>query len=459
MVSVKRRIYTLTGLPPEVVAVAFAKCSRSPEQFDKIAQELNEDKSRKFHEKWIVGYGHSSIAEHAVLSLAIEGVSMLASKVIEDNRLASYTEKSSRYQVFDRNTYYKPKKLLDSPLGKLYVETLDFIMDSYTAMIPAMLEFFRKKNPQKKDVSDALYNMRIKNMACDSCRYLLPVSTLTNLAMTVNARQLENAINKLLTHPLQEMNEIGQEIRSAALKVTPTLVKYTGYNEYLGKTSEHLKALADDTLKGDIEKTGSVMLVGYDPDADNKLVAALLYRFSHHPYAQIMEKVKKMRSEEKESIVDEGLKRLGKFDRPLREVEHVNYTFDILIDYGAFRDIQRHRIATQTNQECTVMHGYSIPESIISAGLEKKYRECMEKAKDAFYRISKEFPAEAQYIVPFAYRKRVLFTWNLRELFHFIRLRTGKTAHISYKRVAQQIYELIRKKQPLMAKYITCNYD
>src|SRR3989338_4971553 len=116
----KRRIYALTGLPPEVVAVAFAKCSRSPESFDKIAAELNEDKSRKFHEKWVVGYGHSSVAEHAVLSIALENVSILATKVIEDNRLASFTEKSTRYQEFDKEQYYKPKRLMESKFAKVY---------------------------------------------------------------------------------------------------------------------------------------------------------------------------------------------------------------------------------------------------------------------------------------------------------------------------------------------------
>src|SRR3989339_1357238 len=109
----KRRIYALAGLPPEVVAVAFAKCSRSPEPFDKIAAELNADKSSEFHEKWVVGYGHSSVAEHAVLSIAMENVSILATKVIEDNRLASYTEKSTRYQIFDRDKYFKPAKIME----------------------------------------------------------------------------------------------------------------------------------------------------------------------------------------------------------------------------------------------------------------------------------------------------------------------------------------------------------
>ena len=443
----KRRIYVLTGLPPEVVAVAFAKCSRSPEQLDRIAKELNEDKSRKFHEKWVVGYGHSSIAEHAVLSIAIENVSILATKVIEDNRLASFTEKSTRYQVFDKNRYYKPKKIMNSKFNRLYEESCDFILDSYANSIPIVTKFLEKKYTNEKEIE-------IKNRTLDNLRYLLPVAVLTNLGMTINARNLEHAIVKLLTHPLQEMQEIGKEIKEAALKITPTLIKYVKFNEYSAETMKALEKFSDKIKTEKIEEKEGVSLVEYDKDAENKLVASLLYRFSQLPYNEIKKKVNNLNKEEKEKIIDEALKRLTKFDRPLRELEHVYYTFDVLMDYGSFRDIQRHRMCTQTNQEFTIKHGYNIPDEIIEAGLKDKFIECMEKAKKAYKEIVKEFPKEAQYIIPLAFNKRLLITMNLRELFHFIKLRSAKQGHISYRKIAQQMYKLIKEKQPLVAKYI-----
>ena len=440
----KRRIYALTGLPPEVVAVAFAKCSRSPEPFDKIANELNEDKSRKFHEKWVVGYGHSSVAEHAVISLAIENISILATKVLEDNRLASYTEKSSRYQVFDKENYFKPE--LSEKASKIYEETCNFILDVYSELIPQLIEFFKKKFPDEKDIE-------IKNKALDCARYLLPVSVTTNLGMTVNARNLEYGIIKLLTHPLKEMQNIGNEIKEAALKITPTLLKHIKYNEYLGETTKEMEKIANKIENGG-NNNKEVILVEYDSDAEDKLVVSLLYRFSKSPYKEIKEKVKTMSKEEKEKIIDEALKRLGKFDRPLRELEHIYYTFDILMDYGGFRDVQRHRIATQTNQEFTIEHGYDIPDEIIEAGFKQQFEECMNKATEAYKEISKEFLKEAQYLIPLAFKKRLLFTCNLRELFHFIKLRSTKQGHISYRKIAWQMYELIKEKQPLLAKYI-----
>ena len=141
----KLNIYSLDHLKPEVVAVAFAKCSRSPESFKTIADELTDEKSADFHEKWVVGYGHSSVAEHATLHLAIENVSILATKVIEDNRLASYTEKSTRYQIFDRDKYYKPGNILSSEFVGDYETTLNYIFDAYTGLNVSMRDFIVKK--------------------------------------------------------------------------------------------------------------------------------------------------------------------------------------------------------------------------------------------------------------------------------------------------------------------------
>ncbi|MFH1827984.1 MAG: FAD-dependent thymidylate synthase [Nanoarchaeota archaeon] len=443
-----RRIYALSDLPPEVKAVAFAKCSRSPDQIDKIAKELDEDKSRKFHEKWVVGYGHSSVAEHAVLSIAIENVSILATKVIEDNRLASYTEKSTRYQVFDKDKYFKPD------LGKynqVYSETCDFILNTYSRLNPLMINFFKKKFPKESE-------SMIKNMALDCLRYILPVSMQTTLGMTVNARNLEYGIMKLLSHPFKEMRDIGKEIKEAAIKITPTLIKYTQMNQYLTETKNELKKISNEALKEGIGKNKEgVLLVEFDEDAENKLITALLYRFSNRPYEQIMEQVKKLGRGEKERIIDESLNKLGKYDRPLREFEYVYYTFDVLMDYGGFRDVQRHRMCTQTNQAFSVEDGYQTPIEIVVAGFENDFKDCMEKAKKTFKEISKEFPNEAQYIIPMAYNKRLLMKMNLRELFHFIKLRSGTGSHISYKKIAQQMYNEIKRVHPFIAKYIQCD--
>lgn len=473
-----KNIYVIYNLPPEVVAVLFAYVSRSPLSFRENllklikGKELNigrlidlfgsqgfdyseaKEKARQFHERWIVGYGHSSVAEHAVASVAIEDVSILATKVIEDNRLASYTEKSTRYQIFDKSRYYKPKKIMDSSHGKLFEKTCNHFFDSYNEIIPKIIEFVKEKYPKTKDMDEKFYENISKARACDISRYVLPAATLTNLAMTANARTLEHAISKLLSHPLDEMRDIGKLMKEEVLKIIPTLIKYADYNSYMIETNEAMEKLTKKIVKFDNVENRPVTLVEFDSEADDKLVTAILYRYSKYPYNQIKDSVKKMNQEEKEKIVDEFLKRMEKHDMPMRELEHINYTFDILIDYGAFRDIQRHRICTQTNQELTVENGFDIPNEIIEAGFEDKFKECMKMAVDAFNEMSKDFPKEAQYVVPLAFRKRTLFTWNLRELHHFIKLRSSKEGHESYRKIAQQVFDEIEKVHPLLARYI-----
>lgn len=452
-------IYSLDYLKPEVVAVAFAKCSRSPDSFKKIACELTDEKSADFHEKWVVGYGHSSVAEHATLHLAIENVSILATKVIEDNRLASYTEKSTRYQIFNREKYYKPENIMASSFGKTYEDTMNYIYDTYVGFNELMKNFIVKKYPIEKNQSEKVYNVVIKARVCDNIRYLLPTATLTNLGITANARVLEHAIVKLLSHPLKEMQEIGAKIKKEALKIIPTLIKFADANKYIQKTNKSLSSLSKDFLSKNPEPVNPVEIVDYDKNAENKLVAGLLYRHSNLPYKQIMVQVKSMSQKKKEKVIDEALRNRSDYDQPIREFENIYYTFDILMDYGAFRDIQRHRMCTQLNQRVTVIHGYDTPKEIREAGLEKEYDKVMDKAAGLYNKLHRRFPDEAQYVIPLAFRKRTLFTWNLRELHHFISLRTGIKGHISYRRIAQACWQKISKIHPLLAKYIRVNME
>ncbi|OGZ78739.1 MAG: hypothetical protein A2358_02980 [Candidatus Staskawiczbacteria bacterium RIFOXYB1_FULL_37_44] len=456
----ERRIYALpNNLMPEVKAVTFAKCSRSAEPFDKIAQELTDEKSAEFHEKWVVGFGHSSIAEHAVISLAVENVSNIATKVIEDSRLASFTEKSSRYQIFNKDKLYMPEGIMNSDLKDIYLNAVNLLMDAYEEMTAPMMDFVKQKYPKPDDQDEKLYNMVSKARACDNLRYLLPSAVLTNLGMTINTRELEHLIAKLLSHPLKEMQDIGKEMKEKAMEAVPTLLKFANKNNYIAETKKQLSNIAKWELGREAGNNQAVTIVNYDKDATDKLIAGILYPYSDLSYEEIARKVKNLPNDKKEKIIDETLSRREKFDQPLRELEHIYYTFDILLDYGAFRDVQRHRMCTQSNQPVTVVHGYDLPPEIREAGFEDKFRAVVEKAADAFQKIYEKFPDEAQYVVPMCFRKRVLITWNLRELHHFISLRSGKKGHASYRRIAQECWKKLNEIQPLLAKYIRCDMD
>jgi thymidylate synthase ThyX len=206
-------------------------------------------------------------------------------------------------------------------------------------------------------------------------------------------------------------------------------------------------------------ETPVAALVRYPADAEDQLVSAVLYGYAAHPLAQIEECVRTLSKEEKTHIIDEYLKRRGPHDQPLRALEHLTYTFDILVDFGAFRDIQRHRMITQTPQESTAIHGYSRPPEMTRYGSSAAYDECMTRARAAYEAIARDLPHEAQYVLPLAFRKRVLFTWNLREIHHFVQLRSGRQGHTSYRRIAQQVFREVERVHPLLAKYIRVDLE
>lgn len=474
--NLDRQVYVIHGVPPEVISVLFAYVSRSPASFrdnllklikskelgfesEKSARYFYEAQKRaaEFHKKWVVGFGHFSVAEHAVLNIAIERVSILFTKLLEDNRLASYTEKSTRYQVFDRNTYYKPKKIMASKFANDYEETMNSLFDFYTENFPAMLVFMREKYPRQEQMNERFYESLTKSRACDVMRYTLPAATLTNLGATFNARSLVYAITKLLSNPLEEAQDIGKQIKEEASKFLPTLMSAAEKSKYIEETEKAMRALAlkefEQENTANEKEEFEVKIVSYDANAENKLIAAMLYKHLHEPFEKVLEKVNRLSKEKKEKVFEEFFKKITNKDAPLRELEHSYYTFEILVDYGAYRDLQRHRMCTQTTQLLSTKHGFSIPEEMKEAGIAKGFKECMKEAKELYERLAEEMPYEAQYCVPLAYKKRTLFTMNARELYHIIRLRSGKAGHKSYRKVAQHMYLELKRLHPLLARF------
>jgi thymidylate synthase ThyX len=474
-------VFVVNNLPEEVVAVLFAYYSRSKESLRRNLLKLIKDqdvdltgrmkvetdssdrlalareKARQFHEKWVVGYGHASVAEHAVAHIAIEDVSIVVSKLIEDNRLASFTEKSTRYVVFDQDKYYKAPELDSTPHAAVYHETIGHLMQTYAELTPAAIDKIKAMVPQREGQTAGAYNSACRAKACDVLRYILPAATFTNIGLTINGRALEHMITKLLSDPLAEARDFGQAIKREAEKVIPTLLKYADHNPYIADTETEIARLArslTSTIAPEAEDENVVRLIRYEADADDRLAAAILYPHVDIRADQLNAFVGRMAIEEKERVIDEYLCRRGKWDEPLRALEHVYYTFEILVDYGAFRDIQRHRMATQTAQPLTDSHGYETPPEIIEFGYESRFGELMEKASGAFRQLAADHPIQAQYVLPLAYRKRSMFTWNLRSLNHFVTLRSARQGHSSYRDIAQQVFKEIERVHPLLSRYI-----
>lgn len=452
----EREIYLLSprALSPETIAVAFAKTSRSPESFRNIAAELSDEKSAQFHEKWVVGYGHASVAEHAVLHIAFENVSRLAIESIEGNRLASYTEKSTRYQRWGPDDFFIPSELDGHPLRDEYVDTVRFLFKTYAESIDPVRSLIFERSPRRENESDAGWDRRIRSKYVDVCRFILPAASLANVGMTANARVLENMIRKMLSHELTEVREIGEKVKEVALGETPTLVKYADAVPYLVETCREIGELEIGSLESVNRDREWCSLVDYDKDGEKKIFAAALYRFGEMSYADAMAYLESLDENERAALAASLLGKLGKYDVPLRELEYATYTFDLIMDQGAYAEFKRHRMMTQTPQKLTTRLGYTIPRLIKEAGFEAQYEAAMESASKLYEKLYPFNPNVAQYIVPNGFNRRVLGQFNLREAYAFCQLRSAANAHFSIRRVAQRIYEEMKRVHPLLTKHI-----
>ena len=453
-----RRIYLLSPreLSPETIAVAFAKTSRSPESFHQIAAELSEAQSARFHEKWVVGYGHASVAEHAVLHLAFENVSRLAVECIESNRLASYTEKSTRYQKWDPDAFFIPVELEGTPLLEKFKQACLMLFDTYEKSLAPVRAVVEKRLPQKENESAEAYERRIRSEYVDSCRFLLPAASLANLGMTANARVLEHAISKMLSHPLAEVRAIGEQVKQVTSRETPTLVKYANPIPYQAQVEQDFSSLElelEESLGMETSQDWCT-LTQFDPEGEDKILAAALYRFSEMSYLEAHETVRQAPPAEREKLATLLLAQLGEHDSPLRELEHTCYTFDLLIDQGGYVEFKRHRMMTQTPQVLTARLGYATPRLLLEAGFQDSYNAAMDAAAEAYETVAEWDSAVAAYLVPNGFYRRVLFSLNLRQAFAFCRLRAAPNAHFSMRRVAQRVAEEIRRVHPLLGGYL-----
>ncbi len=453
----ERDIYLLSprALSPETIAVAFAKTSRSPESFRNIAAELSDEKSAQFHEKWVVGYGHASVAEHAVLHIAFENVSRLAIESIEGNRLASYTEKSTRYQKWGTDDFFIPSELEGHPLRDEYVDTVRLLFRTYAESLEPVRSLVLERFPRRENEKDEAWDRRVRSKYVDACRFLLPAASLANVGMTANARVLESMIRKMLSHELTEVREIGAKVKEVALVETPTLVKYANAVPYLSATCNEFNNHQSSIVNQ--QSQDWCTLLAYDEDGECKILAAAVYRFGEMTYMDALAYVKGLSVPEIEELANSLLGRMDKYDVPLRELEYSTYAFDLVMDQGAYAEFKRHRMMTQTPQRLTTRLGYAIPRLITEAGFGSQYEAAMGSAQSMFEKLYAVNLNLAQYIVPNGFNRRVLVEFNLREAFAFCQLRSASTAHFSIRRVAQRMYEEMCHVHPLLTKYMKLN--
>lgn len=491
--NLDKPVFVLKNLPEVVMGALFSRYSRSPKSLRRLlldefindqgsgfreitshAKETGQEqliaikKAEEFYDRVLVGYGDDSVAELGGAHIACEGISNIASKVLEDARIGiSPLEKSTRYVFFDdkahgKYKYYRDPEIIESKHIELYEETCDMLFDAYSGLVEPMKKFVMEKFPLEEGTSERAYKSTVKAKACDVLRGLLPAAALTNVGLYGNGRAFEYLITKMYSYPLRESRELAGEMHSELLSSIPSFVKRaTGQYgnptiSFLRETREAMQKTAVELLgKEKASETKGVELIEYDQDAEEKVLSAALYPFLHLPLKQVKEKIKRMGKKQRQRIIRECLQRReNRRHKPGRAFENTYYTFDILANYGAFRDLHRHRLLTQERQDLTTRHGYTMPVEITEIGAEQGFREAMQQAKNAFETIEKELPKQAQYIVPLAYKIRWYFKMSLREVYYLCELRSTQQGHPDYRKIAQEMFRQVQKAHPSLAEYM-----
>ncbi len=426
-------------------------------------------KAQSFYDRILDGYGDDSIGELGGAHLAIENVSMLAAKRLEDARIGgSPLEKSTRYIYFDQKVngeylYYREPNLMISAYRDLYTETCNMLFETYSKLIPPLTEIMELRFPPSEEISKGAYKAALRAKVLDCLRGLLPAGTLTNMGIYGNGRFFEALIHRLHCQKLTELQEIGKRAHEELAKVIPSFVRrsdihhhtHKKYAEFSGEMHEKLKIITD-THASSIKKSKErgVFLVDYDAGAVSKVAAMLLFTHSNQSIGDLRRCAKMLTDEELASILDAACDaRENRRHKSPRALEHAEYTFEIVADFGAYRDLHRHRMLTQERQLLNCEYGYDIPIEIQGTEMEVIYCEAMKKAKSAFDAIASELPEEAQYVVPMAYNVRWYFKLNLRALQWLCELRSTPAGHPNYRYIAQAMAKAVIEVHPQFERF------
>ena len=450
----------------------------------------NQNRGEEFYKRVLLEYGDDSVAELGTAQIAIEGLSNIAVKKIEDRRIGlSYLEKSSRYVTWDKKIngkykFYREPVLIKSRFADDYLEACNSDFDAYAKNIQPMLKLIQENDPIKNykfkaqngtekkisqlknenDIKSAnmIYRAATRAKALDVLRGFLPASTLTNVGITGNGRAFEYLITILFSSKLTEEKQIAFKIKRELDTTIKSFVSRSNdrYGKALQKYFTAIKKISARTAKNHIHGKpilgSSVKLVEFEPETRsiNSIITALIFEQSPSiSFEQILKNVKKMNKKSKIKIIEHLTNaRQNRRHRPPRAFEMVDYTFDLVTNFGMFRDLHRHRALTLERQLLTTDHGFDTPMEIIELGIEKDFKDCMYFTKSIFQKMRQKFPDQSQYIVNFAYNYPYYMHFNLREATHLIELRTVPQGHADYRKVVQKMYHLINKKHPTLAK-------
>lgn len=472
-------VFALTNLPEVVKGAMFARYSRTKKSLrrlflDEFAEDVGstgeltragEARAEQLYERVFVEYGDDSVAQLGGVHLACEQASQLLCKALEWGRLAAYLEQSTRYMRYDdrpggawRATI--PPEVAGTALEPGFREYLDTAFGAYGRMYEPMEEFYRERFPKEETDSDFVYRSTIMAKTCDTLRLLLPAATRSNVGIYATGQSYEQLLMRLAAHPLDEMREYGEMMLVELRKVIPAFLTRVDVDErgrawttYWRGTRERVEDVTGKVLAGIApEPRPEVTLTDWDPDGETKVVAAALFAESELPDDQLLAIARELTPELRAEVLGATVgDRANRRHKPGRAWERTAYRFDVCCDYGAFRDLQRHRPLTIEWQRLTVRNGFDTPAAIDDASMRVEWEEVMDASADV-ERAMRDAGLEdaAQYAVAMAYRIRFVMQMNAREAMHLTELRSQPQGHPTYRRVAQRMHQLISDVHPTL---------
>ena len=460
----------------------FREKVRYGEDFKKFIEFLHEHpildlfshpRARSFYVKWLAQYGDDSIAQMAGSHLVFSGISQVAIKHFEDQRIGlAPIEKSTRYVNYSQKVngeylYYTDPTLKELGLEEDYRQAMDGLFDTYTLLVPKLTGWLQKKFPEEKPGV-------VEKKAFDTLRGLLPTSSLSQVAFFGNGQAFEHMISRSMKHPLGEIRWLAEAAYEELSKITPSFlrrIKDEGkkemveeYQRYLAEKGKRVqpfvKPKSEQGTPVLFDSDPEVNLIEYDPEGELKIIAGMLYSApnSHRSWEETIRDVRRLSDDEKKKVIESYLAgRTQRWQKVGRAFENAYARFEIIINIGAWRDIHRHRMLSQQRQNFSCFHGYDVPPEIIESGIESQFRSAIGWVEDVFSKIVKHDPDLAQYAVTLAHRLRFMQWENLRQSFWQIELRTIPEGHPDYRHLCQKKFLLLEKAYPILAPFMRAN--
>jgi thymidylate synthase ThyX len=475
-------VFALVNLPEVVKGALFARYSRSPKSLrrlflDEFVGELDVSgdasvdatvglqRAEQLYEKVFVEYGDDSVAQLGGVHLACEQASNVLSKVLEWGRLMAYLEQSTRYIAYNQRLdngqyrYYRPPEILDSPHGARFVGEMDRVFDTYGELLPRMQAWVGERFPQQAGDSDFVYRQATKAKSLDALRGLLPAASLSNIGVYGTGQSYEQLLLRMRAHPLPEARHYADMMLTELRKVIPSFLQRVDVPARGGEWSAYLESTRRDTdalvqrlwpglTESDLhDESGAideVTLLDFDPDGEEKVLVAVCFAALDCSEREAERRVRLLGHDDRVALLRAYVgERRNRRHRPGRAFERTDYRFEMVTDYGAFRDLQRHRMLTIEWQRLGIGLGYDMPALVEESGLAGDYDAAIDRAEDLYRSLLPNFPEQASYAVALAHRIRYVMQMNAREAVHLIELRSGTQGHPAYRRVAQQMHRAI----------------